>query len=92
MSGPDPDRLAALAARLDVSPRQLLALAGRVAATPEIPFDAVRLKVELTRVREAGAASDAAAGLALLGYASYALDDIDRGLDMVWSNARAWGA
>jgi hypothetical protein len=92
MRGPDPGRLAALAARLDVSPSQLLALAGRIAATPEIPLDAARLKVELARVHDAGAASDAAADLALLGYASYALDDIDRGLDMVWSNARAWGA
>lgn len=90
MRGPDPERLAALAARLDVSPCQLLALAGRIASAPEISLDVARLKVELAHVRDAGAASETAVDLVLLGYASYALDDIDRGLDIAWSNARPW--
>lgn len=82
----DPARLAALAAQLRVTPRQLLALAGRIAQAPQAALDAARLDRELALVRAAGAAAEAAADLALLGYSAYALDDVDRMLGLVWSD------
>lgn len=82
----DPARLAALAERLRVTPRQLLALAGRIAHTPQAALDAARLGRELDLVREAAAAAEAAAELALLGYAAHALDEVDRMLGLVWSD------
>lgn len=87
MSGPpDPARLGALAMQLGITPRQLLALAGRVAQAPDAVLDGARLDRELACVRDAGAAAAAAAELALLGYGAYALDDVDRALALVWSD------
>ena len=87
MSGFDAERIAALAARLHVAPRRLLALAGRVAQAPEVPLDAIRLRRELACMHAGADAADAAADLALLGYAAFALDDIDRALEIVWSQS-----
>jgi hypothetical protein len=87
MNGFDAERIAALAARLRIAPRRLLALAGRVAQSPEVPLDAIRLRRELACVQEGADAADAAADLALLGYAAFALDDIDRGLEIAWSQS-----
>lgn len=86
MNTPDPARLAELAARLAISPRQLLALAGRIAQAPAATLDAARLDEELARVRGAAEAAEAAADLALLGYGAYALDDVDRALGLIWSD------
>lgn len=91
MSTFDSARIAALAAQLDVSPRALLVLAGRIAATPEMPLDAMRLNTELARLRAAPKAVGAAAGLALLGYQDYAKDDLDRALQILWAQPRAQG-
>ena len=89
----DATRLAILAARLQLTPRQLFALAGRVLATQQKagPLDAARLDVEIARVRAAGDVAEEAADIALLGYAAFALDDIDRGLALAWSPTQARG-
>jgi hypothetical protein len=87
----DAQRIATLAARLGVTPRQLLALAARVAQQPEAKLDPTRLEVELARVRAAGEVAEAAADLAILGYGAFAFDDIDNGLALAWSSAQARG-
>jgi hypothetical protein len=87
---PDGERIAALAARLQLTPRQLLALAARV-ADPDVPLDTLRLDREIAIVRAAADSAEAAADLALLGYASYALDDIDHALKRVWSDTCSRG-
>src|SRR5690606_30947307 len=78
MSTADPARLAALAGRLDLSPRQLLALLARIAADPDATLDAARLAAECARVRAAGAEAERAAALVLLGAGAYANIDIDK--------------
>jgi hypothetical protein len=78
VNAPDPQRLAALARRLDLAPRELLVLAGRIAARPE-PLDAARLRREVADVRAAGAF---AGNLAMLAYAEYAIDDLQRALEL----------
>ncbi|HEY0178291.1 MAG TPA: hypothetical protein VGC30_01525 [Dokdonella sp.] len=88
MTPPDAARLAALARRLGVAPRLLPVLAGRVAADADSALDAARLRAELERLRAAGAAAEGAAALFRLGYAAYAIDDIDRALDAVWTDLR----
>lgn len=75
----DPAQLAALARRLDLAPSRLFALAGRVAAA-NAPLDAARLRREIACVRIAGAA---ATELAMLPYAAYAIDELDRALMLV---------
>ncbi len=90
MNLPDSGRIAALAARLELTPRQLLALAAR-AADADAPLDAPRLEHEIALVRTAAGEAEAAADLALLGYASYALDDIDHALALVWSDSHSRG-
>lgn len=82
----DPARLDRLANRLGLSPRQLLALAGRIAAQPEAELDTARLDEEIARVRSAVATAESAADLALLGYGAYAADDVARALELVWSD------
>ena len=82
----DAKRLAALAARLDASPRELLALAARFAAS-SAPVDRARIDAELARIRAAGEGADAGVGILLLGFAKFAADDIDRALDLVWRGA-----
>lgn len=84
MKSVDGERVAALAARLDLAPREVLALAARLAG-PGTPLDALRLDAGIAAIRRAPAAAAAAADLALLGYAGYALDDIDHALMLVWS-------
>jgi hypothetical protein len=79
-------RIAALAARLDISPRSLLAFAARIAAIPETPLDAARLQAELDRFRNAGAATDEAAALLLLGYGAYVQGHLNNGLSLAWSD------
>ena len=90
MNLPDSERIAALAARLALTPRQLLALAARI-AEPDGTLDAPRLQREIALVRAAADRSEAAADLALLGYADYALDDIDHALKLVWSDSHSRG-
>lgn len=87
----DADRIAALAVRLDLTPRQVLAMAARVAGSDR-PFDPARLDSEVANLRRAARAGEDAADLALLGYASYALDDIDHALALVWPDSRNRGA
>ncbi len=91
MSAADATRIAALAARLELSPRQVLALAARVAASAERPLDARGLATEIGRLRDAREAAAAATDLLLLGHASFALDDIDHALRLVWSEPRRPG-
>ncbi|HEV7491186.1 MAG TPA: hypothetical protein VGO25_10295 [Rhodanobacteraceae bacterium] len=84
--GIDRRRLAALAATYEASPREMLALAARFAtAKGETPVDRARIDAELARVRAAGTASSAATELLLLGYASYASDNLDTALETVWA-------
>lgn len=83
MKSVDGERVAALAARLELAPREVLALAARLAA-PGTPLDALRLDAGIAAIRRAPAAAEAAADLALLGYAGYALDDVDHALSLVW--------
>ena len=80
--GIDATRLAALAARLDASPRELLALAARLASRERI--DRVDIDAELARIRDATDGADAGVGILLLGFAKFAADDIDRALEIVW--------
>ena len=84
--GIDAARLAALAASIDASPRELLALAARLAPSPA-PIDRVRIDAELARIRAAGEAADAGVGILLLGFANFAADDIDRALEIVQRGA-----
>jgi hypothetical protein len=81
----DGQRLAALASRLDASPRELLALAARLA--PRERIDRADIDAELARIRAAGESADAAAGILLLGFARFAADDIDRALEIVLRSA-----
>lgn len=84
--GIDRRRLAALATSFRASPREMLALAARLTMVKgETPLDRAHIDAELARVRTAGAASSTATELLLLGYASYASDDLDRALEMVWA-------
>jgi hypothetical protein len=82
----DAKRLAALAARLDASPREVLALAARLAPSHEL-IDRARIDAELARIRAAGEGADAGAGILLLGFAKFAADDIDRALQITWGGA-----
>ena len=90
MNLPDSGRIAALAARLELTPRELLALAARVADQKE-PLDATRLDRAIAAVRAAGDSTEAAADLALLGYTRYAIDDIGPALKLVWSDTHSRG-
>ncbi len=84
--GIDRRRLAMLARSFRASPREMLALAARLAtAKRETPLDRAHIDEELARVRAAGAGASAATELLLLGYAGYAADDLDRALEMVWA-------
>lgn len=80
----DAARLAALAARLDASPRELLALAARLAPSHE-PVDRARIDAELARIRSAGEGTGA--DILLLGFAKFAADDIDRALEIAFRSA-----
>jgi hypothetical protein len=81
-------RLAALARKLDASPREVLALACRLAsAKDEIPPGRAHIDAELARVRAAGTVTAAAIEMMLLGYHRYAFDDIDRALRIVWDGS-----
>jgi hypothetical protein len=86
----DANRLAALATRLQLTPRQLLVV-GAGLADASMPLDASRLDVEIARVRAAAEKAAEAADLALLGYGAFALDDIERGLALAWSPTQARG-
>ncbi|HEY6544386.1 MAG TPA: hypothetical protein VIZ64_05790 [Dokdonella sp.] len=85
MNLPGPERLAALAQRLALTPRQLLVLAAR-AARSDTAVDAAALARGIARLRVAQDLADAAGERLLLGYARYALDDIDHGLSLAWSD------
>jgi len=87
----DEARIVALAARLSLTPRELLPLAGRVAAQPDEPLDATRLDAEIARLHAAPRETADAAALALLGYGGFAVDDIDRAIALVWTHANAAG-
>lgn len=89
MNLPDETAFAALAARLRLSPRGLLVLAGQLACAPGEPLAGHRLADAAARVRAAAAVADEAAALLLLGYGSFAHDDIDHGLALAWSGATA---
>lgn len=79
----DAARIAALAERLGVSPREVLAVAARVAFDEDKTIDAARLAAELARARSPEA--QAAVELLLLGYPSFAQDDLDHALKVLWS-------
>lgn len=81
----DAARIEALAARLDVTPRALLAVAARIARLAT-PLDESRLSAETARARAAADATDAAANLLLLGHGAYAEGDLADALAMVWSD------
>ena len=81
----DAARIEALAARLDVAPRVLLAVAARIAQS-QTPLDEARLRAEIERARSAGEATDAAASLLLLGHGAFAQGDLSDALAMVWSD------
>jgi len=87
----DETRVAALASRLALAPRELLALAGRVAAQADAPLDAAHLDAEISRLRAAPRETADAAALLLLGHGGFAVDDIDRALALVWTHANASG-
>ena len=82
----DAERFAALAAKVEASPRELLALAARLAPSDE-RIDRARIDAELTRIRSVGDAAEAGTGILLLGFAGFAADDIDRALEIVWRGA-----
>jgi hypothetical protein len=82
----DAARFAVLAAKVDATPRELLALAARLAPSDE-RIDRARIDAELARIRTAGDAVDAGVGILLLGFAKFAADDIDRALEIVWRGA-----
>lgn len=84
MNLPEAARVVALAQRLALTPRQLLALAAR-AARSDVSPDRAWLECELAGVHVAADAAGAAADRLLLGHAGYALDDIDQGLLLAWS-------
>lgn len=84
--GPDIPALAQSCQRLGIGPRQLLALASRLASSPEAPVDAARIAGELAVIAHGGAAVEAAAALALLGYGAYSADEVDRMLAFAWSS------
>lgn len=86
MSPFETGRIAELARRLALTPRQLLVLAARAARAGE-PLDGAALGREVARLRAANDAAEAAAARLLLGHAGYALDDIDQGLRLAWSDA-----
>ncbi|MBN8728302.1 MAG: hypothetical protein J0H15_11465 [Xanthomonadales bacterium] len=81
----DAARLAATAATLDVPPRHLLVLAGRLALRPEQPLGAADLQRELARLIQAGAASDTAARLLGVPPFAFATDEVDRMLQVAWA-------
>lgn len=83
-AGVDPARLVKVAARLAITPRELLAVAARLAGAPDEPLDSARLEREIALARTP-AAKDAVE-LLLLGYQSFALDDLDRALERLWSD------
>jgi hypothetical protein len=86
----DSDRIERLAGRLALTPRQVLSIAARAVESGR-PLDTIWLSKEIARVRLAAEAAEAAADLALLGYASYALDDVDRALALVWPDTHRQG-
>ena len=90
-AAPDAARIEALASRLALTPRELLALAGRIAARPETPLDEAWLDGEIARLRATPRETADAASLLLLGHGAYALDDIDHALALVWTHANAAG-
>lgn len=87
MNLPNDKALAALAARLHLSPRELLVLAAQLARAPGEPLDAQRLGDAATRVRGAAGVAGDAAALLLLGYGSFAQDDIETALALAWPGA-----
>ncbi len=89
MSLPDDAAIASLAARLRLSPRELLVLAARMASSPDVSLDARQIATEAARVRGAKDAAAAAAALLLLGYGSFAQDNIDTALALAWPGATA---
>lgn len=88
---PDAARVRALAARLALTPRELLALAGRVATRPDAPLDWPLLEAEIARLRGAPRETADAAALLLLGHGGFAVDDVDRALALIWTHADAAG-
>jgi len=87
----DATRVGALAAGLALAPRDLLALAGRIAAQPGAPLDAARLDGEIARLRAAPRETREAAALLVLGPGGFAVDNIEPALALLWKHARAAG-
>jgi hypothetical protein len=87
---PDASRIAMLAQHLQLTPRQLLVLAARLVDAPR-PLAGATLDAEAARVRASGEAAEAVADLALLGYAAFALDDIEHGLMLAGAPTRVEG-
>jgi hypothetical protein len=84
----DAERFRTLAARIGASPRELLALAARLAPSmPQDTIDRAHIDGELARIRAAREAGDAGVRVLLLGFCVFASDDIDHALEIVWRGA-----
>ena len=86
MPGADIDakRLGDLAARLGVSPRQLVIAAARLAADPGRADDpAFRARV-LSDARDASPAAEASARVLLAPLETFAVDEVDRLFAEIW--------
>jgi hypothetical protein len=79
----DPAAVAALARRIGLAPRELVALAGRLAPGDA---DAPRLHAELARLRSAPDAAKDVAALALLGSGDFAELDVQHLLALAWAD------
>jgi hypothetical protein len=83
----DEPRIDALARALELSPRQLLVAAMRLASADaaDSANEAERCQQAINHVRAALPATEAAAALLLTPIESYAQDDIDRALADLWT-------
>jgi hypothetical protein len=78
------ERLARIAAACDAQPRDLLVAAARLAHAPGAETDVERIGALIRQARAPGAAARAAGALLATPTASFALDDIDHALALIW--------
>lgn len=90
----DAGRIAVLAQALDLSPREMLALAACIASArqPAAPLDRAHLAGKIACLRHAAQPAQAATTLLLLGYGAYALDAAERALVLAWQRGAGDGA
>jgi hypothetical protein len=80
----DAERLADLASRLGVSPRQLVIAAARLAADPGRAADPAFVARVLADARGASPAAEASARVLLSPLETFAIDEIDRLFAQLW--------